>query len=126
MNEPQFGDKVAHLLNQGLRLDERKLARLRAARELALQRQRPETESVLAWAGNVVGDLGGWGGLSLRLLAPVVALGVAVSAIYTWQQKQRAAEVEEIDALLLTSDLPIDAYLDRGFQNFLKTHAAEE
>jgi hypothetical protein len=126
MNEPQFGDKVAHVLNQGLRLDERKLARLRAARELALQRQRPETESVLAWAGNVVGDLGGWGGLSLRLLAPVVALGVAVSAIYTWQQNQRAAEVEEIDALLLTSDLPIDAYLDRGFQNFLKTRAAEE
>ena len=126
MNEPQFGDKVAHVLNQGLRLDERKLARLRAARELALQRQRTETESVLAWAGNVVGDLGGWGGLSLRLLAPVVALGVAVSAIYTWQQNQRAAEVEEIDALLLTSDLPIDAYLDRGFQNFLKTRAAEE
>ena len=126
MNEPQFGDKVAHVLNQGLRLDERKLARLRAARELALLRQRPETESVLAWAGNVVGDLGGWGGLSLRLLAPVVALGVAVSAIYTWQQNQRAAEVEEIDALLLTSDLPIDAYLDRGFQNFLKTRAAEE
>jgi hypothetical protein len=126
MNEPQFGDKVAHLLNQGLRLDERKLARLRAAREQALQRQRPETESVLAWAGNRVGDLGGWSGLSLRLLAPVVALGVAVSAIYTWQQNQRAAEVEEIDAQLLTSDLPIDAYLDRGFQNFLKTRAAEE
>jgi Protein of unknown function (DUF3619) len=126
MNEPQFGDKVAHLLNQGLRLDERKLARLRAAREQALQRQRPETESALAWAGNVVGELGGWGGLSLRLLAPVVALGVAVSAIYTWQQNQRAAEVEEIDAALLTSDLPIDAYLDRGFQNFLKTRAAEE
>ena len=126
MNEPQFGDKVAHLLNQGLRLDERKLARLRAAREQALQRQRPETESVLAWAGNMVGDLGGWSGLSLRLLAPVIALGVAVSAIYTWQQNQRAAEVEEIDAQLLTSDLPIDAYLDRGFQNFLKTRAAEE
>jgi hypothetical protein len=126
MNEPQFGDKVAHLLNQGLRLDERKLARLRAAREQALQRQRAETESVLAWAGNMVGELGGWSGLSLRLLAPVVALGVAVSAIYTWQQNQRAAEVEEIDAQLLTSDLPIDAYLDRGFQNFLKTRAAEE
>jgi hypothetical protein len=126
MNEPQFGDKVAHLLNQGLRLDDRKLARLRAAREQALARQRPETESVLAWAGNVVGELGGWSGLSLRLLAPVVALGVAVSAIYTWQQNQRAAELEEIDAELLTSDLPIDAYLDRGFQNFLKTRAAEE
>jgi hypothetical protein len=126
MNEPQFGDKVAHLLNQGLHLDERKLARLRAARHLALERQRRETGSALAWAGNVVGELGGWSGLSLRLLAPVVALGVAVSAIYTWQQNQRAAELEEIDALLLTSDLPIDAYLDRGFQNFLKTRAAED
>ncbi|HZQ72409.1 MAG TPA: DUF3619 family protein [Burkholderiales bacterium] len=126
MNEPQFGDRVAHLLNQGLRLDERKLGRLRAARELALERQRPEAESALAWAGHAVVELGGWGGLSLRLLAPVVALGVAVSAIYTWQQNQRAAEVVEIDEQLLTSDLPIDAYLDRGFQNFLKTRAAEE
>jgi hypothetical protein len=28
--------------------------------------------------------------------------------------------------MLLTDDLPIDAYLDRGFQNWLKTRAAEE
>jgi hypothetical protein len=34
--------------------------------------------------------------------------------------------VEEIDSLLLTDDLPIDAYLDRGFQNWLKKRAAEE
>ena len=126
MNEPQFGDKIAHLLNQGLRLDAEQLARLRKAREQALARQRPEPTGVLAWADNVVGDWGGWSGVSLRLLAPVLALGIALSAIYTWQQNQRAAEVEEIDALLLTSDLPIDAYLDRGFQNFLKTRATEQ
>jgi len=46
--------------------------------------------------------------------------------VYSWQQKQRAAEVEEIDALLLTDELPIDAYLDRGFQNYLKKTAAEQ
>jgi hypothetical protein len=126
MNEPQFGDKIAHLLNQGLRLDGQKLALLRAAREQALLRQRPESTGLLVWAGNVIGDWGGWGGVSLRLLAPVVALAIAFSAVYTWQQNQRAAEVEEIDALLLTSDLPIDAYLDRGFQNFLKTRSAEQ
>ena len=126
MNEPQFGDKIAHLLNQGLRLDAEQLARLRKAREQALARQRPEPTGVLAWADNVVGDWGGWSGVSLRLLAPVLALGIALSAIYTWQQNQRAAEVEEIDALLLTSDLPIDAYLDRGFQNFFKTRATEQ
>lgn len=126
MNEPQFGDRIAHLLNQGLRLDADKLARLRGAREQALGRLRPEPVGVLAWAGQLVGGWGGWGMVSLRLIAPVVALGIAVSAVYTWQQKQRAAEVEEIDALLLTDDLPLDAYLDRGFQNWLKKTAAEQ
>jgi hypothetical protein len=28
--------------------------------------------------------------------------------------------------MLLTDDLPIDAYLDRGFQNWLKKQAEEE
>ncbi len=31
-----------------------------------------------------------------------------------------AADVEELDAQLLTGDLPIDAYLDRGFEAWLK------
>jgi hypothetical protein len=126
MNEPQFGDKVSHLLNQGLRLDAHKLERLRAARERALARQRPEPAPVLAWADNVIGHLGGWSGFSLRLLAPVAALAIGLSAIYSWQQNQRIAEVEEIDAALLTDDLPIDAYLDRGFQNWLKKRTSEQ
>jgi hypothetical protein len=81
---------------------------------------------VLAWADNVVGEMGGWSGVSLRLLAPLVALAIGLSFIYTWQQNQRIAEVEEIDAQLLTDDLPIDAYLDRGFQNWLKKRASEQ
>jgi len=48
------------------------------------------------------------------------------AAIYTWQQNQRAAELEEIDSQLLTDDLPIDAYLDRGFPNWLKKRSAEQ
>ena len=126
MNEPQFGDKVSHLLNQGLRLDAHQAERLRAAREQALARQRRQPAPVLAWADNVFSELGGWSGLSLRLLAPVIALAIAWSAIYTWQQNQRIAEFEEIDAALLTDDLPIDAYLDRGFHNWLKKRASEQ
>ena len=65
MNESQFGDKIRHILNQGLSLDSRKAARLQAARELALARKRPEPVGVLAsagvWAGNMAGDFGGWG-----------------------------------------------------------------
>ena len=29
-------------------------------------------------------------------------------------------EIAETDAAILTSDLPIEAYVDRGFQNWLK------
>ena len=31
-----------------------------------------------------------------------------------------AAEIEEIDAAVLTGDLPLDAYLDKGFDAWLK------
>ena len=130
MNELQFASKIRHLLNQGLRnnvKDEARVAaRLRAAREQALARQRVGASGGLAWAGNVVGSFGGWTGVSLRVVLPSLMLAVAVATVYSWQQKQRAAEVEEIDALLLTDELPIDAYLDRGFQNYLKKTAAEQ
>jgi hypothetical protein len=126
MNELNFANKIRQVLNQGLELDRPTLERLRAARERALERQRPEPAPVLAWADNVLGNFGGWGGLSLRLLAPIVALGIAAAAIYTWQQNQRVAELVDIDAQLLTDDLPIDAYLDRGFQNWLRKRAAEQ
>ena len=40
-----------------------------------------------------------------------------------WQAYQQMKDLEETDAAILSSDLPIDAYLDRGFQNWLKTTA---
>ncbi len=126
MNESQFGNKVRQLLNQGLALDKGAADRLRAARGRALARQRAEPAPALAWADNVLGSLGGWSGLSLRLLAPFIALAISAAAIYTWQQNQQLAEVEEIDAQLLTDELPIDAYLDRNFQNWLKKRIAEQ
>jgi len=126
MNEMQFGNRIRHLLNSAAPLPADKAARLAAARAQALERQRPEPAPALAWADNVVGTLGGWMGVSLRVVVPALALLVSVAAIYTWQQNQRVAEVEELDALLLTDDLPIDAYLDRGFQNWMKKKVTEQ
>jgi len=126
MNEQHFGNKVRHLLNQGLELDPAKRERLRAAREQALERQRPEPEPALRWATNVLGTFDGWRSLSTRVLLPLAVLAIAVSGIYSWQEKRRVAELVEIDSQLLTDDLPIDAYLDRGFQNWLKKTAAEQ
>jgi len=123
MNEMQFGNRIRHILNQGIQVRPEVARKLEEARQRALAHQRPEPAPVLAWAGNV---FGGWGGVALRVLLPLAMLLAGGAAIYTWQQNQRAAELEEIDSLLLTDDLPIDAYLDRGFQNWLKKRVAEE
>jgi uncharacterized iron-regulated membrane protein len=126
MNEHQFGNKVRQVLNQGLRLDAGVAESLRASRARALAHQRPEPVPALAWADNVVGSFGGWSGVSLRVLLPFAILVAGVGGAYTWQQNQRDAELVEIDARLLTDDLPIDAYLDRGFQNWLKKTSSEQ
>jgi uncharacterized protein DUF3619 len=126
MNEQQFGNRIRHLLNQGLELDPARRDRLRKARERALERQRAEPVAALRWAGNLLGSLEGWRGVSARLLLPLVVLAVAASGIYTWQEKRRVAELVDIDSQLLTDDLPIDAYLDRGFQTWLKSRPGEE
>ena len=126
MNELQFGKKVRLLLNQRLGVDATVAARLSAARERALARQRPEPAPVAALADNVLGRFEGWGGLLLRILLPIALLVGGLAGIYSWEQNQRVAEVEDIDAQLLTDDLPVEAYLDRGFQNWLKKRAAEE
>lgn len=121
MNEPQFGNKVRQVLNQGTQLDDRTLLRLREAREKALRQQLvAKPVSSLAWADGVVGNFGGYTGFSLRVVLPMVILVGGLFAINSWQKNLRVAEVEEIDALLLSDDLPLDAYLDKGFETWLK------
>ena len=45
---------------------------------------------------------------------------LALVGIHYWQQTPTAEELEEIDTALLTSDLPINAYLDKSFDTWLK------
>jgi hypothetical protein len=134
MNEIKFANKIRQALNEGSRLSGERgvriAERLRAARERALERRKIAHEPALAWARNsaatVIGGFGSTGGFSLRLLLATALLVAGLAAIYNRQLDQRAADVEELDAQLLSSDLPIDAYLDRGFQNWLKKRAAEQ
>jgi hypothetical protein len=127
MNEHQFGNKVRQALNQGLLgVDAGVKQRLQAARETALSRQRPERSPALAWAGNLTARSGSWPAIALYALLTAALLAGGGAGVYTWQQSQRIAELEEIDSQLLTDDLPIDAYLDRGFQNWLKKRVSEQ
>ena len=124
MNEPLFASKICHVLDRATHVKPSIAERLRAARERALEMRRLERAPALAWADNVLGSLGGPSGLWLRLVLPALLVVASVVGIYAWQQNQRLAEIEEIDAELLTDDLPIDAYLDRGFEAWLKKRAA--
>lgn len=125
MNESQFAHRVRALLNEGARLDAGHEERLRAARERALAAYRPAREGHTLIAGAAAARLGGLSGISLRILLPVAILAAVFAATFAWQQQQRAAELEELDAQLLSGDLPIDAYLDQGFAAWLKRRASQ-
>ena len=121
MNEQQIAYRIKQLLNRGLDLDAGKLARLKDSRERALACQHVESRvSVLAWAGNAIGRSGGPSALIPRLQLRHDAVANAFAMIYRPRDTQVAAEIEEIDAAVLTGDLPLDAYLDKGFDAWLK------
>ena len=121
MNEHHIGYRVRQVLNQGLALDEETLARLKAAREQAIARQRVGApRMVLALADNLTGSIGVSASVFSRFLLPGAMLILGLVAINTWQQSQVVQELVEIDSGVLTSELPLDAYLDRGFDAWLK------
>jgi hypothetical protein len=52
---------------------------------------------------------------------PLVVLAAGLVMIHLAQSERRANELAEVDAALLTDDLPPAAYADPGFVQFLKS-----
>jgi Protein of unknown function (DUF3619) len=120
MNESKFGHQIKQQLDQALDLAPATLKRLKVARAQALARQRmTEPAFALAWADAVVGRLSG-NPASASIALAGAALILALVGIQYWQQTPTVEELEEIDTALLTSDLPINAYLDKSFDTWLK------
>jgi hypothetical protein len=120
MNERELGLKIKQQLDQTLDLDPAALKRLKAAREQALARQRmAEPVFALAWVDAVMGRLSG-NPASASIGLAGAALIMALIGVQYWQQQPSVEEIEEIDAALLTSELPINAYLDKSFDTWLK------
>jgi hypothetical protein len=120
MNEREFGYQIKQQLDRTLDLEPATLDRLKAARNAALARQRTtEPVFVLAWADAVAGRLSGNPAVASMVLAGA-ALILALVGIQYWQQTPSVEEIEEIDAAILTGELPINAYLDKSFDTWLK------
>jgi len=120
MNEREFGYQIKQHLDRALDLEPAELKRLKVARELAMARQRQtEPAFALAWVDAVVGRLSG-SPVQASIALAGAALIIALVGMQYWQRTPTAEEIEEIDAALLTSDLPINAYLDNSFDTWLK------
>ena len=136
----RFGLRVAARLSAGASdLPHELSERLRVARMQALgRRKRPAVLAHAAAAGaaglihhgqTAVFGLGGgdrlgfWGRASTALLLAALAAGLITINIV--QDDDRALDVADLDAALLTDDLPPQAYTDPGFLQFLKVQHRE-
>ena len=125
--QDRFGLKVSARLSESTgALPHDILERLRAARVQALgMRQQIKTVTASATQSNGGAATLGFGddeaSLWRRLasLIPLLALIAGLVAINVVDNDNRAKELAEIDAAILTDDLPPAAYTDPGFAQFL-------
>ncbi|MDQ2963439.1 MAG: DUF3619 family protein [Pseudomonadota bacterium] len=124
MNDQEIAKKITGYLDRGT-------AGLRAGTAFKLQRARQEALARLSAPQHTpeftfAGAGGATFGGGRRFLADariwiglLLLVGGLISYQY-WQAAQQARDIEETDAAILSSELPIEAYLDRGFQAWLK------
>lgn len=124
--QDQFGRRIAARLSQGVeQLPHEVLERLRAGRVRAAAQRKVEVAAPvrgysLAGTGRLFDErLSLWGRLASAL--PMVMLAAGLVAINVVQDQLRANEIAEVDAALLTDDLPPAAYADPGFVRFLQS-----
>jgi hypothetical protein len=125
--EQELARKITSRLDQGMaELRQGTAYRLQSARQAALARmaeraERPLHAPALEWK-----TTGGHGTLGRRNFLTDYRLWLAIFVIaggiyfYNyWTVLQQASEIAELDSALLGSDLPFDALLDKGFENWL-------
>lgn len=132
--QDRFGRQVAARLAFGTaELPYDITERLRAARAQAMAKRKlvsAQTAPVIVAAGGGTAALGfGDEGVSwwnrIASALPLLVLAAGLVTIHVVQNDRRASEVAEVDAALLTDDLPPAAYADPGFTQFLKSGGTE-
>jgi hypothetical protein len=123
--------KIRHALNEQLdTLPASTTDRLAAARAAALARKKADApveyskptpsgwRQMLAGFGNA---LSGPAMSRLAVAVPVLALVIGMGGVYQHEQQQQIAELADIDAAVLSDELPLNAYLDPGFSAYLES-----
>jgi hypothetical protein len=126
MNERDLAERIVAKLDEGLDdLPTGTLYSLRLAREAALSRAYTQERPFLTASGMRSG-VGSARLLNRRVLVPLFGLILGLSAILLWQQQpSRQADFAELDAQVLSDELPVTAYLDTGFEVWLYHHTTD-
>ena len=129
--ELNFAYRVRHALNENLDfLPASTVDRLAAARNIALSRKKADAP-VRVWVfqhalaghvGNFLAEPLSWLG-RMGLAAPIVVVMIGLVGLYHSEQQDRIQETADIDAAVLSDELPLDAYLDQGFNAYLAKRA---
>jgi hypothetical protein len=116
--------KIRHALNDNLdNLPASTTDRLAAARAQALARKKADAPSRARTRQRNTFDLGGLFSMQwvarAAVVAPLLAMVAGMVGVYQYEREQRAAELAELDAAVLSDDLPLTAYTDHGFNAYL-------
>lgn len=120
--QDELAKNIVKLLDEGVdTLGPLECERLSQARRLALAHSKPEALPVWvpAWAGPL-SRLTEHSMMGIRYAIPIAALVLGLLAVVYMNASAPSGDIAEIDAGLLTDELPINAYLDQGFHSWLK------
>ena len=129
--EARFGRSVAACLSENAeRVSPDVAERLRFGREKALEIARrarggAQELGVTASGTAIAGFSRSRWWLRFASVLPLVALVGGLVLIQNWQSRTQISVAAEIDEALLGDDLPINAYRDPGFSEFLKASPSE-
>ena len=124
-DQEELAGRIVRLLDEGTeRVGTEARTRLIEARRLALARHRGEVaerqrELVPAIAGPI-GRFTEQRVMGVRYLIPVAALVLGLIGVVYVHTGTVSSEIADIDAGLLTDELPINAFLDQGLDAWLK------
>jgi hypothetical protein len=116
--------KIRHALNDNLdNLPASTTDRLAAARAQALARKKADAPVRAKSQQRPLFDVSSLFSMQwlarAAVVAPLLAMVAGMVGVYQYEHEQRAAELAELDAAVLSDDLPLTAYTDHGFNAYL-------
>jgi len=136
-DELEFAYSVRRALDERLNsLPETTVNRLSEARKMAIARKKPESALHVRAAQRRLAGVGGGSNsrssnpfndslswlVRVGIAIPLIVLIIGAFGIYKYEEARRIDELAELDAAVLSDELPLSAFLDHGFDAFLNKH----